>query len=291
MHVSGKVAASLAIVLLLVALWITSKALAYRDAWMELAQKNEAAIKKNDEEIEKRVKNLLDRRAELARTMIGWDREWPAVQATLNQDGSLGLSLGTNQGSQSIHPDEVLYVFAPNADGTSVYVGDFKITKPGETQSVAKPNSRRRPTENKPGGIEKARIRTMIPIQFQTRLAALDQQLLAAELGVTSNQEEVARQAKLNDQTDKLIASRMAEINGDAALEGQAIDEVYILGLLTAIVKEEEARNAALIEADRLTHELKRTRDSFEQIRKENLLRVESLPAPPAQKRAVGAAR
>jgi hypothetical protein len=83
----------------------------------------------------------------------------------------------------------------------------------------------------------------------------------------------------------------MAEINGEKALEGQAIDEVYILGLLTAIVKEEEARNAALIEADRLTHELKRTRDSFEQIRKENLLRVESLPAPPAQKRTVGAAR
>ena len=46
-----------------------------------------------------------------------------------------------------------------------------------------------------------------------------------------------------------------------------------------------------LIEADRLTHELKRTRDSFDQIRKENLQRVESLPAPPAQKRAVGAAR
>jgi hypothetical protein len=288
MHVSGKVAASLAIVLLLVSVWITSKALAYRDAWMELAQKNEAAIKKNDEEIDKRTKTLLERRAELARTMIGWDREWPAVQARLEQNGNLGLALGTNQGLQA---DAVIYVFAPNADGTSVYVGDFKVQKPGDTNSTAKPNSRRRPDDFKQAQYEKARMRTMIPMQFQSRLAMLDQQLLASELAVASNQEEVARQTRLSEQTDKLIASRIAEINGEKELEGQPIDEVYILGLLTAIVKEEEARNAALIEADRLTHELKRTRDSFEQIRQENLRRVEALPGPPAQKQTVGAAR
>ena len=288
MHVSGKVAASLAVVLLLVAMWISSKALAVRTEWMELAQKNEAAIKKNDEVIDQRLKTLLDRRADLARTMIGWDREWPSVQARLNQDGSLGLALGMNHGLQ---PDEVLYVFAPNPDGTSVYVGDFKVPKPGDTNSVAKPNSRRRPGDFKQAQYEKARVRTMIPNQFQTRLAMLDQQLLGAELAVGSNQDEVVRQAKLSEQSDKLIASRVTEINGDPALQGQPIDDVYILGLLSAIVKEEEARNAALIEADRLTHELKHTRDSFEQIRKENLQRVESLPAPPAQKRAVGAVR
>ena len=288
MHVSGKVAASLAIVLLLVAMYFTSKAFAVRDAWMALAEKNEAAIKKNDEEIEKKVKTMLEKRADLARTMIGWDREWPSVQARLEQNGDLGMALGTNQGLQ---PGEVVYVFAPNADGTSVYVGDFKVPKPGDTNSIAKPNSRRRPADLKQAQYEKARVRTMIPIQFQSRLAMLDQQLLAADLAIASNKEEVDRQAKLSEQTDKLIASRIAEINGDKSLEGQPIDEVYILGLLSGIVKEEEARNAALIEADRLTHELKRTRDNFELIRKENLQRVETLPAPPAQKRTVGAAR
>jgi len=289
MHVSGKAALGLAIALILAAVFMASKALAVRDAWMEQAQKNEAEIKKNIEEIAKREKLLLDRRNELAKTMIGWDREWPAVQARLDQGGKLGLALGTNQGLQ---PGEVLYVFAPNADGTSVYVGDFKVPKPGDTQSQAVPNSRQRPTDlAKQMQIEKARVRTMIPIQYQARLAMLDQQLLAADLAVASNKEEVDRQAKLSEKTDKLIASRMAEINGDKSLEGQPIDEAYILGLLTAIVKEEEARNAALIEADRLTHELKHTRDSFEQIRKENLERVEALPAPPAQKPTVGAAR
>jgi hypothetical protein len=288
MHVSGKVAASLAIIALLVSVWITSKAFAVRDGWMALAQKNEAAIKKNDEEIEKKVKIMLEKRADLARTMIGWDREWPSVQARLEQNGDLGMALGTNQGLQ---PGEVVYVFAPNPDGTSVYVGDFKVVKPGDTNSTAKPNSRRRPADFKQAQYEKVRVRTMIPMQFQSHLAMLDQQLLAADLAIKSNQEEVDRQAKLSTQTDKLIASRMDELNGDKSLEGQPIDEVYVLGLLSGILKEEEARNAALIEADRLTHELKRTRDNFELIRKENLQRVEALPAPPAQKQTVGAAR
>jgi len=289
MHVSGKVAAGLAIVLLIVALVFLSKALAVRDAWMEQAQQNEATIKKNIEEIAKREKLVLERRNDLAKTMIGWDREWPAVQAQLQQGGKLGLALGTNHG---IQPGEVLYVFAPNADGTYVYVGDFKVAKPGDTQSTAVPNSRQRPGDlARQMQTDKARVRTMIPIQYQSRLAMLDQQLLAADIAVASNQEEIDRQAKLSTQTDKLIASRVAEINGDKSLEGQPIDDVHILGLLTAIVKEEEARNAALIEADRLTHQLKHTRDSFEQIRKENLQRVEALPAPPAQKPTVGAAR
>jgi hypothetical protein len=288
MHVSGKVAAWLAGVLLLVALWISSKALAVRDAWMELAQKNEAAIKKNEEDIDARTKKLLERRAELARTMIGWDREWPSVQARLEQDGKLGIALGTTHGLQ---PGEVLYVFEPKPDNTSVYVGDFKVPKPGDTNSIAIPNSRRRPGDFKLAQLEKGRVRTMIPMQFQSRLAMLDQQLLSAELAVASNQNELARQTKLSEQSDKLIASRMAEIDGDNALQGQSVDDVYILGLLAAIVKEEEARNAALIEADRLKHELKRTRDRFEQILKENQQRVELLPGPPDQRPTVGSTR
>ncbi len=295
MHPSGKYAAlPLAIVLLIVAMVFLSKTLAVRDAWMAQAQDNEKKIKDNDEEIAKKERLLLEKRAALATTMIGWDREYPAVQARLEQNGDLGIALGTNNigGSRGLLAGEVLYVFEQKPDGTSVYIGDFKVTKPGDTNSVAIKNSRRRQIDaNRQLQADKLRVRTMIPIQFQSRLAMLDQQLLAADIAVASNQEEVARQAKLSEKTDKLIASRMAEINGNQALEGQLIDEVYIVGLLAAIVKEEEARNAALIEADRLTHELKHTRDSFELIRKENLERVEALPAGPAQKRTVGATK
>ncbi|HEY2252425.1 MAG TPA: hypothetical protein VGH74_15235, partial [Planctomycetaceae bacterium] len=77
MHISGKIAIGLAIALILLGIYFSSKALAVRDAWMEQAQKNEAEIKKNDEEIVKKTKLMLERRNDLARTMIGWDRKWP----------------------------------------------------------------------------------------------------------------------------------------------------------------------------------------------------------------------
>ena len=61
--------------------------------------------------------------------MIGWDREWISPAARLQQDGSIGLQIGTAQGVQ---PGELLYVFALNADGTSTYAGDFKVKTTNE---------------------------------------------------------------------------------------------------------------------------------------------------------------
>jgi hypothetical protein len=275
MHTSGKVLAGLLIVGLGVAFHASAKAYAVRDAWMKLAQDNEAAIKKNDEEIAVKTRTLKDKRNEFARTMIGWDREWIAPAARLEQNGSISLQIGTNQGMQ---PGQVLYVFAPNADGTSVYVGDFKVERTNEGGTQANPNSRRRPMDFKQAQFQNARVRTLIPNQYVKRLNDLDQLLLDAELSIRTNKEELARQGRLSEQVEKVIAARLAELNGNPDKANQQIPPVHINGLLTSIVSEEEARNAALIEADRLMRELKKTRDEFQMIRKENQQRVDSLP-------------
>jgi hypothetical protein len=115
--------------------------------------------------------------------------------------------------------------------------------------------------------------------------------LLAAELTITTNKDELDRQQKLFDQTEKLIATRMAEINGNPDLAGKSLPTVHIKGLLTSIVDEEEARNGALIEADRLRRELKQARDRFAQVRRENQERLQSLPQPSASEPTVGSAR
>jgi hypothetical protein len=278
MHVSGKIAAWFVAVLIIVAIVFASKAFAIRDAWMDLAQKNEAAIKKNDEEIAGKTKLFLEQRGLLARTMIGWDREWPSVGGRLEANGNIALQLGTNSGVQT---DQVLFVFVPSPDGSaSVYAGDFKITKVTDNSATGVPNSRRRAYDLKAAQFQNGRVRTNVPNQYIARLGTLDQQLLSAEQAVAINKEELGRQAVLADQTEKLIATRLNELNGDKALEGQPLPSVHILGLLTSIVSEEEARNAALIEADSLMRDLKRTRDRFEQIRKENRAQVDALPQP-----------
>src|SRR5258705_205570 len=74
MHTSGKVAAWLVAIALLVGAYFTVRTFRIRDAWMKVAQDNEKKIKENDGEIAKLTKTLEDKRMLLARTMIGWDR-------------------------------------------------------------------------------------------------------------------------------------------------------------------------------------------------------------------------
>jgi hypothetical protein len=284
MHVSGKILAGLVVVALLGAFYMTTKAFYVRDKWMQLAQENEAAIKKNAEELEAKTRTRNEKRADFARTMLGWDREWNSAGAILDDTGRIGLNIGSNQ---QVQAGQLLYVFAPNADGTSVYLGDFTVDKLFDAGIQAVPNSRRRPADLKAGQFPSARVRTMIPNPYVKRLGDLDQDLLNAELSIRTNKEELARQGRLSEQADKLIAARLFELNGPADGDNQqarAVPEVYNRGLLTSIVSEEEARNAALIEADRLMRELKKTRDEFQAIRKDNLQRVNSWPkATPAQ--------
>ena len=286
MHISGKIAAWLAAVGILVAIYMSAKAFAVRDAWMQLAQKNEAEIKKNDETIAEKTRKYEDDRAKLARTMHGWDRYWVDIPAAVTPQGELNLKLGTDNGLQ---PEQVVYVFV-NQDGTSTYAGDFKITRAAGNQAQARPNSRRRAGDAKQWQFQ-VRVRTLLPIQYLARLETLNQQLLAAELTIATNQDELEQQGKLFDQTEKLIATRMSEINGNSELAGKPIPSVHVKGLLTSIVDEEEARNAALIEADGLRRALKQARDRFAQVRRENQERLRSLPQPSASEPTVGAAR
>jgi hypothetical protein len=286
MHISGKIAAWLVAVGLLIGSWFAVKALAVRDKWMALAQKNEAEIKKNDEEIAKKIKLRDEKRTSLARTMFGWDRYWLDVPAVVN-GGNLSLQLGSARGVQQ---NQVLYVFIPNPDGTSAYLGDFKVTRVGDNGAEARPESRRRPDDVKQmPPAPNARVRTRIPTEFLGRLSALDQQLLAAELTIAANDRELKRQGTLLDQNAKLIDLRLAELNGNPALANKPLPAVNIIGLLTGIVEEEEGRNAALIEADRLMRELRAARDSFARIRAANATRVQALPQPATAEPAAGA--
>lgn len=288
MHISGKVAAWLVAVGIGVSIYFSARAFAIRDAWMKLAQDNEKKIRENDEEIAKRIKILDESRSKLARTMHGWDRYWPDVQIAGNPQTGLTLGVGTGKGVQT---DQVLYVFVPDANGTSTYVGDYKVSAPGENQVQTKPNSRRRPTDAKQVQAQNARVRTLLPNSSLARLAALDVQLLAAEQTIESNALDLDAQKKLLEQTDSLIAARTAELDGNPKLQDQPLPEVDIKGLLTAIVEEEEARSAALLEGDRLMRALKQARDKFARIRKENEERVLSLPTSAAAPAAASATR
>jgi hypothetical protein len=287
MHISGKIAAWFVAIGIVVSVYFSAKALSVRDAWMKIAQENEKKIKDNDEEIARQIRIRDEKRTQLARTMFSWDRYWNDVQIVGNAGGDLNLKIGTSLGVQK---DQVLYVFVPNADGTWAYAGDFRVNNAADGQATARAHSRRRPTDAKQVQAQNARVRTMIPDPFLARLGAIDQQLLAAELTLKMNNDSLKSQGTLGELTEAQIAARLAEINGNPALQGQALPNVNIKGLLEAIKEEEEARSAALLEGYRLGRELKATRDEFAKVRRDNEQRVQALPRPGATETTVGAA-
>jgi hypothetical protein len=217
--------------------------------------------------------------------MLGWDRYWPRVKANVSPQGLLTIGVGSTLG---IQPDQVLHVFAINPEGGTKYIGDYKVTRIAETACEAKPNWLLKAGDTTARPDFEARVWAALPGQYQARLTALDQQLLATLQTVATNEQELARQTELQNQTDTLIATRLSEIDGAPGLEGKTLPQVNIKGLLSAMVDEEEARNAALLEADQLRRDLKETREKFEETLKANRELTESLPQSAPTETTVG---
>jgi hypothetical protein len=293
MHISGKILVGFVVAFAGLAIYLSAKTLAVRNQWMVQAQKNEADFTKNKETIQVKMRELDDKRGRLARTMIGWDRYWPDVKARLTQQGMILLEIGTKDGLKidKDSPAPILHVFAINADGTSKYLGNFKVTRAGESACEARPNWLRYAGDLSGSAAElTVRVRTLVPNEYQARLGDLEQQILAAELSVRTNEDELAAQSKLQAQSEKLIDKRLSEINGDPQLADKTLPAVNVKGLLAAMADEEEARNASLAEVDRLRRELKQTHERFVETLKTNRKLAESLPQPAAVPATIGAA-
>jgi hypothetical protein len=284
MHNSGKAFAWLVLVGCVAATYFSAKALGVRNGWMAAAQKAKETFEKNKADIAAKELALELKQKEYDRLMLGWDRYWPDVGTNIDLNtGTIRMGIGTNQGLKN---GQVVYSYMMNSDGSSVYLGDFRVTRIADAQADAVPVWR-----NRPGDLQAAkaapgkyRIRTLIPNQYQTRFAELDQQILAAEQSIAGHQSALDLQTKLFADAERNLQERLAEIKGNPALEGKDIPDVFIQGLLASLSAEDEARNNALREVDELLHNLKQTKKDFEETLKKNRQLTDSLlqTVPPA---------
>ena len=282
MHISGKILLGLAFIGCVAALFLTSKQLLIRNAWMIKIQKLEAEHAQNEKLVAEKKKALHDTRTELARVMLDWDRHWSDIRADL-VDPRVQIALGQNRGVQD---KQVLHAFAPNGDGTFTYAGDFKVTTVREDQAALEPNWRSRPGEVTVKGGPGWRIRASIPAHFQSRFNELEVQLAVVDELITSSTNELARQTELTKVAEEHLALRLGELNGVPELEGKPLPPEIIRGLVTVMVEVEESRNGVLIEVDDLRRKLKAANDRFNSVRAANEELVRSLPQPAPAKNA-----
>jgi hypothetical protein len=111
-----------------------------------------------------------------------------------------------------------------------------------------------------------------IPPGDKARLNDLEVQFVIADELLRARQDDVTRQDELAQFAQKHLDLRIGEIQGFPELQGQEdkLPSEIIDGILAALVKEEEQRNAELVESDRLRRELRKTKLEFEHLSKQN---------------------
>ncbi len=76
MHVLGKVAAWLVVVLTIVAAVLTGEMVQVRNSWVKKATDLKAEYEKNEQELQTQRRKLRELEKQLARLMLDWNRVW-----------------------------------------------------------------------------------------------------------------------------------------------------------------------------------------------------------------------
>jgi hypothetical protein len=277
MHILGKVLVWLAALLAIGAVALSAKLLGVRNSWMQQLTTLKDQNEKDAETLAATRLELDSQRSELARTLIGWDRYWTDVGIDLvsPEEGLVNSNnLGTNQGlNVPARPENpTVYLFREAADGGFVFVGPFQATTIQEDNAAFKSAWQPRAGETQSWVGDSWRVRALIPpsavdrfYDLQTKLTNDGDELLSQK------QHNLEIQTQLIETAQRDLRFREEELVGAGGEDG---------GLVGAIAAEEEERNAALAEVDRLRRELKSRLSTQDALIKENRELSDKLPQP-----------
>ncbi len=306
MHWTGRTLVWFVAISWVAALYFSARVVYTRSAWMESVQKDEATLLARKADIVKERKLLAERQSELVREMIGWDHYWTGVPSgQANPKGEFQIQPRDASGAPVIlAADQYVYAFAPGENNTINYIGQFKVAAAQQGQSTLTPVFKLRfqdPLAGFPTGLDivkqdvqgrvknhndladwklggAIRIRTLIPSSHIGRMTKGEVDLQIADERLMDMARQYDHQVAMVEAAKLQVARRTAEIIQPTDVDGKDLPPEIKDGLMKTLIAEEEARNAALIQADDLRHRLKATNDRFDAVRKENIELEKTLP-------------
>lgn len=262
MHkVLGWIAISLLMIGAGVGAWLAGGALTARTFWMERVAAKQKTVEDSEKNLRIARQEFETARNDLHNERDLWGRDWDAPNSGPSPagDGTVELGVGTNAGLGQGQPDvsklPVVYVFGKNADGTTTYVGDLALIEVRQDTSGGKLT--RNPYANEVANWPRGdyRVRESIPDSYRQTISGLRGLTSIALQAVSHEMENVKRQTENLANSQKALATRMAELNGNPDEPPEAGPDIQE-GLVQRLRVEEAERNAQIKAVDALRREL-----------------------------------
>lgn len=264
MNVLGHVSIWLIALGALAATVLSAKTYDVRNSWIKKVDQLKQDVAKNEPilaEKQARLKSLQD---ELDRTILGWGKPFVNVGGQLTntfqlvtQDPGLTGWLGSLDEAQQAA--QVVYVFQPQPDGSSLYIGSFQLAAPVQPGGAAQFNPTWTPRGDDFAAIENPngpfRVRPMVPSYFPSKYADIRGAMSISERLLADKQDDLAEQ-KLREADAKSIRDRR-----NNQLQGPE-------GLVSQLQTAEDARNVELEEQDHWRREVNEAKKEIEDLMK-----------------------
>lgn len=274
----GLVCLSVVLIGLVAEFYFAGKLAVFRATEHDLLRKAVSETEKAQETYDRARNELSDARQKLAEMKSGWGYEWTfppggnvgSVQFVNGRLAVNGVGTGngltiepvTDANGQQRQVAPVVHVFTENAQGGSLYVGEFVAgINPGEltqTTCMLTPTWRVSPQEastwNFTGTV---RLRSQIPAGGRAAVDNLQQTINRTFSQLEQTNLRIAEQQRLTESSQAALVVRRSELLGDPAAEDNPEHPEYKLGLVRALVDIEEERNSIQLGVDGLRRLIK----------------------------------
>lgn len=286
MHVLGKVFLGLTIVLAGVDAYLATLLVGHRQHWEKQIENVQAEVAQTHENLVATRDRVRGLELELNRIHDTWGQYWttPPGRPLNAQTGVFviggGSALGLPQPAAGA-PAPPVYLFSEEADGSSRFLGEFRLTDVQADQAGGQiPHQPPLPPEI--AGLQQyagtpIRVRESVPSAWRSATADLYAQFAVAEQNLTFQANQLQIQNEELAKSQAILDQRLAELNGDPQPPEGASQEV-IDGLVLTIRKEETSRNAALQLLDGLRHDYARKTNQLNEMVAANKELAAALP-------------
>jgi len=257
---------------------LTAKTYDVRNSWMKKIAQLKDDVEKQKPIIAEKEKQLEALKAERDALFIGWGEPFQNVQGQLDNNFGLtsndvGLVNWLASLDQAQQAAQVVYVFQPQPDGSSVYVGSFQLAgavAPGGTARFTPTwTVRNEDFEDIPNANGPFRVRPLVPAHFPTEYAETRKETTIMERALADKQIDLAQQKQRQIDAQAILDKRTAELVGPD-------------GLVPQIQSAEDARNVELEELDYWRRQVDQARKKIEKLTEENAeLEKQLEPADP----------